>query len=83
MSLRVLGGEILPGGETKGHESARKLRHIFPNGIIYTRTFEDRFFFEIVERRNYDLFGAANTPVRLAAQAALADAEQTTEIEFD
>ena len=37
---------------------------------IYTRMFEQRFFFEIVERRGYDLFGAANTPVRLAAQAA-------------
>jgi 3-dehydroshikimate dehydratase len=40
---------------------------------IYTRTFEDRFFFEIVERHNYDLFGAANTPIRLAAQASLAE----------
>jgi 4-hydroxyphenylpyruvate dioxygenase len=50
---------------------------------IYTRTFRDRFFFEIVERRNYDLFGAANTPVRLAAQASVADAEQRTEIEFE
>jgi 4-hydroxyphenylpyruvate dioxygenase len=36
---------------------------------IYTQTFRDRFFFEIVQRRDYDLFGAANTPVRLAAQA--------------
>ena len=42
---------------------------------IYTRPFRDRFFFEIVERRNYDLFGAANTPVRLAAEASLTDAE--------
>ena len=50
---------------------------------IYTRTFQDRFFFEIVERRNYDLFGAANTPVRLAAQASLADTEQRAEIEFE
>jgi 4-hydroxyphenylpyruvate dioxygenase len=50
---------------------------------IYTRTFHDRFFFEIVERRNYDLFGAANTPVRLAAQASLTDAEQRAEIEFE
>ena len=50
---------------------------------IYTRTFRDRFFFEIVERRNYDLFGAANTPVRLAAQASVADAEERTEIEFE
>ncbi len=37
---------------------------------IYTTMFDQRFFFEIVERREYDLFGAANTPVRLAAQAA-------------
>ena len=44
---------------------------------IYTRTFEDRFFFEIVERHNYDLFGAANTPVRLAAQASLTDERET------
>ncbi|HXZ15268.1 MAG TPA: TIM barrel protein [Roseiarcus sp.] len=50
---------------------------------IYTRTFEDRFFFEIVERRNYDLFGAANTPVRLAAQASLTDADKRAEIEFE
>lgn len=37
---------------------------------IYTATFEERFFFEVVERRGYDLYGAANTPVRLAAQVA-------------
>jgi 4-hydroxyphenylpyruvate dioxygenase len=49
---------------------------------IYTRSFQNRFFFEIVERRNYDLFGAANTPVRLAAQASLTDGEQRAEIEF-
>jgi 4-hydroxyphenylpyruvate dioxygenase len=36
---------------------------------LYTSTFENRFFFEVVERRGYDLLGAANTPVRLAAQA--------------
>ncbi len=40
---------------------------------IYTRMFDERFFFEIVERRGYDLFGAANTPVRLAAQAGELD----------
>jgi 4-hydroxyphenylpyruvate dioxygenase len=43
---------------------------------IYTPTFEHRFFFEIVERRNYDLFGAANTPVRLAAQARLDEGDE-------
>jgi 4-hydroxyphenylpyruvate dioxygenase len=36
---------------------------------IYTRTFDERFFFEIVQRRNYEGFGAANASVRLAAQA--------------
>jgi len=50
---------------------------------IYTRAFHDRFFFEIVERRNYDLFGAANTPVRLAAQASLTDSETRAQIEFE
>jgi len=35
----------------------------------YTATFEDRFFFEIVERRGYKGFGAANAPIRLAAQS--------------
>ena len=39
----------------------------------YTRTFEDRFFFEIVERRGgYRGFGATNAPIRLAAQTRLA-----------
>jgi 4-hydroxyphenylpyruvate dioxygenase len=35
---------------------------------IYTHTFDERFFFEIVQRRSYEGFGAANAPVRLAAQ---------------
>jgi 4-hydroxyphenylpyruvate dioxygenase len=50
---------------------------------IYTRMFEDRFFFEIVQRENYDLFGAANTPVRLAAQARAQDDEQSLKIDLD
>ncbi len=50
---------------------------------IYTETFQDRFFFEIVERHNYDLFGAANTPVRLAAQASATETEKRAEIEFE
>jgi 4-hydroxyphenylpyruvate dioxygenase len=49
---------------------------------IYTRAFHGRFFFEIVERSNYDFYGAANTPVRLAAQAALDDAEERLEADF-
>jgi 4-hydroxyphenylpyruvate dioxygenase len=40
---------------------------------IYTQTFRDRFFFEIVQRNNYDLFGVVNTPARLAAQALAHD----------
>jgi 4-hydroxyphenylpyruvate dioxygenase len=46
---------------------------------IYTATHEDRFFFEIVERRNYDLFGAVNTPVRLAAQVNAQNEERQIE----
>jgi 4-hydroxyphenylpyruvate dioxygenase len=37
----------------------------------YTQNFEDRFFFELVERRGYKGFGAVNAPIRLAAQARL------------
>ena len=36
---------------------------------VYTETFDQRFFFEIVERRGYRGYGATNAPVRLAAQA--------------
>ena len=39
---------------------------------VYTQTFEERFFFEIVERRGYAGFGAANAAIRLAAQTRLA-----------
>ncbi len=39
---------------------------------VYTRTFEERFFFEIVERRGYRGFGATNASIRLAAQTRLA-----------
>jgi 4-hydroxyphenylpyruvate dioxygenase len=36
---------------------------------LYSRAFAKRFFFEIVERRHYEGYGAVNAPVRLAAQA--------------
>jgi 4-hydroxyphenylpyruvate dioxygenase len=37
---------------------------------FYTDPFQDRFFFEVVERRDgYGGFGAANSSVRAAAQA--------------
>jgi 4-hydroxyphenylpyruvate dioxygenase len=35
---------------------------------VYTHAFEERFFFEIVERRGYKGFGAPNEGIRLAAQ---------------
>ncbi len=39
------------------------------------KRFAKRFFFELLQRDNYELFGAANTPMRLAAQAAVDEAE--------
>lgn len=39
---------------------------------IYTAAFADRFFFEIVQRDGYAGYGAANAPIRLAAQTRLA-----------
>lgn len=39
---------------------------------LYTRSFKDLFFIEIVERRSYTGFGAINAPIRLNAQARLA-----------
>ena len=36
---------------------------------FFSRAFDKRFFFEIVERRGYTGYGAANSGVRLAAQA--------------
>ena len=38
---------------------------------VYTETFDQRFFFEIVQRVGYRGYGASNAPVRLAAQARL------------
>jgi 4-hydroxyphenylpyruvate dioxygenase len=36
----------------------------------YSQSFDDRFFFEIVQRGGaYDGYGAQNAPARLAAQA--------------
>jgi 4-hydroxyphenylpyruvate dioxygenase len=36
---------------------------------FYSRAFAKRVFFEIVERRGYEGYGAANASIRLAAQA--------------
>ncbi len=39
---------------------------------LYTRSFKDLFFIEIVERRGYVGFGAVNAPIRLGAQSRVA-----------
>jgi 4-hydroxyphenylpyruvate dioxygenase len=44
----------------------------------YTETFCDRFFFEIVQRRGYQGFGAVNASVRMAAKAASGDTGLST-----
>jgi 4-hydroxyphenylpyruvate dioxygenase len=60
-------------------EAIARMREL---GIFYDRIGDGEFFqvfthsingvfFEIVERRDYDRYGEANAPVRLAAQAAL------------
>jgi 4-hydroxyphenylpyruvate dioxygenase len=36
---------------------------------LYSRAFERTFFFEYVERQDYDGYGAPNAPIRLAAQS--------------
>ena len=36
---------------------------------LFTRAFAKRFFFEVVERRNYHSYGVANAAVRIAAQS--------------
>lgn len=42
---------------------------------VYTLPFEDRFFFEVVQRRRgYDQYGAPNAPVRMAALAQAREA---------
>ena len=38
---------------------------------VYTQSFKDLFFFEIVERRGYKGFGAINASIRLNAQSRL------------
>jgi 4-hydroxyphenylpyruvate dioxygenase len=40
---------------------------------FYSRAFAKRVFFEVVERRGYDAYGAANAVIRLASQARFKD----------
>jgi 4-hydroxyphenylpyruvate dioxygenase len=46
----------------------------------YSKTLAGGFFFEIVERRNYKGYGAANAPIRLASQTRLASEAQPSEL---
>jgi 4-hydroxyphenylpyruvate dioxygenase len=39
---------------------------------LYTESFKDLFFLEIVQRRGYKGFGAINASIRLNAQSRLA-----------
>jgi 4-hydroxyphenylpyruvate dioxygenase len=42
---------------------------------IYSASFAERFFFEIVQRKGYDAYGALNAPARMASQEQ-ADAQR-------
>jgi len=44
---------------------------------LYSAPFAERFFFEIVQRKGYDGYGALNAPARMAAQEQ-ADAERAS-----
>jgi len=47
---------------------------------LYTPSFKDLFFIEIVERRGYRGFGAINAPIRLHAQSRLAPDLETSRL---
>jgi 3-dehydroshikimate dehydratase len=47
---------------------------------LYTPSFKDLFFIEIVERRGYRGFGAVNAPIRLHAQSRLAPDLETSRL---
>jgi 4-hydroxyphenylpyruvate dioxygenase len=46
---------------------------------VYTKSFKDLFFIEMVQRTGYKGFGAINAPIRLNAQSRLAAASQVSE----
>ena len=46
---------------------------------LYTQSFKDLFFLEIVQRRGYKGFGAINAPIRLNAQSRLAGENAVSE----
>lgn len=49
---------------------------------FYTRTFKNRFFFEVLQRKGgYDQYGAANASVRIAAQSRASEGMSGLELE--
>ena len=63
--------DIDPATGARGCASSASSSTARPEGEflhIYTETFADRFFFEIVQRKAYDGYGALNAPARMAAQ---------------
>ena len=70
--------------EARADLSADRLRALKANNIlydkdadgeylqVYTKSFKDLFFLEVVERRDYKGFGAINASIRLNAQSRLA-----------
>jgi 4-hydroxyphenylpyruvate dioxygenase len=47
---------------------------------VYTRAFAKRFFFEVVQRREYDGYGARDTSIRLAAQSRFRNLKPGTDL---
>ena len=47
---------------------------------LYTRAFAKRFFFEVVQRRGYDGYGARDTAIRLAAQSRFRNLKPGTDL---
>ena len=47
---------------------------------LYTRAFAKRFFFEVVQRHEYDGYGARDTSIRLAAQSRFRNLKPGTDI---
>jgi 4-hydroxyphenylpyruvate dioxygenase len=47
---------------------------------LYTRAFAKRFFFEVVQRYEYDGYGARDTSIRLAAQSRFRNLKAGTDI---
>jgi len=48
---------------------------------LYSRGSAKRLVFEIVQRRGYDAYGAANAPIRLTAQSQLPEGQPEPDIQ--